>query len=230
MSYEDGIPVNDVERLVAAQVDLQELAQLIAETFATMTFQHGFVHSDPHPGNLHVRVVKNGMQSPRIQLVLLDHGIYTRLSTETRLAYTQLWRALITQNDQQLKKASEALGCPFYELFASVIVQRRYSDIMNKQQRFSFKKRLGTQYDGKENREQTDAQVREDAMLYANDILEIFNEVNRDLLLVIKTNNYLRTIDQRLGSTGNTIRVVNRISWQVYRGEVLASAGKAIYS
>ena len=36
----------------------------------------------------------------------------------------------------------------------------------------------------------------------------------------MKTNNYLRAIDRRLGNPVNTFAVVNDISWQVYRADV----------
>lgn len=51
--------------------------------------------------------------------------------------------------------------------------------------------------------------------------MEIFGKVNRDLLLVLKTNNYLRTIDMRLGSPGNSFFTINDISWSVYKEEIL---------
>jgi aarF domain-containing kinase len=39
-----------------------------------MIYEKGFVHSDPHPGNMFVRKKKNGKD---LELVILDHGIYT---------------------------------------------------------------------------------------------------------------------------------------------------------
>lgn len=56
-----------------------------------MIFRAGFVHSDPHPGNLFVRKDKLG----NLELVLLDHGIYTTLSTDVRIAYNKLWRGIL---------------------------------------------------------------------------------------------------------------------------------------
>lgn len=103
--------------MVQEGYDLRTVASLCSQAFTKMIFEDGFVHADPHPGNLLIRKDQHGA----LQLVLLDHGVYTRLSTETRHAYTELWRALLSQNDQQLKESSTRLGCPFYELFASVI-------------------------------------------------------------------------------------------------------------
>ena len=48
-----------------------------------------------HPGNLHVRThTSDGKKD--IQIVLLDHGIYTELKEETRISYNKLWRGILT--------------------------------------------------------------------------------------------------------------------------------------
>ena len=44
--------------------------------------------------------------------------------------------------------------------------------------------------------------------------------IKRELLLVMKTNNYLRAIDRRLGNPNNTINVVNEVTWSVYQKDV----------
>ena len=58
-----------------------ELARLISETFCEMMFIHGYVHCDPHAANMLVRKGQDG----RMQLVLLDHGLYRELSDGFRL-------------------------------------------------------------------------------------------------------------------------------------------------
>jgi hypothetical protein len=45
--------------------------------------------------------------------------------------------------------------------------------------------------------------------------------MKRELLLLFKTNNYLRAIDLRLKSPGNTFTLINKITWQVYKDEIL---------
>lgn len=44
--------------------------------------------------------------------------------------------------------------------------------------------------------------------------------IKRELLLVLKTNNYLRAIDRRLGNPTNTFNTINEITWDVYWKEV----------
>ena len=95
MSFEEGIPINKVTSLRNNQIDLKTVANLVNHAFAEMIFQHGFVHADPHPGNLLVRKGLGGSH----ELVVLDHGVYTELKGDTRLSYTELWRAMLTQNN-----------------------------------------------------------------------------------------------------------------------------------
>lgn len=44
----------------------------MSKLYGEMIFKHGFVHSDPHPGNILVRKMKNGST----EIILLDHGLY----------------------------------------------------------------------------------------------------------------------------------------------------------
>ena len=44
--------------------------------------------------------------------------------------------------------------------------------------------------------------------------------IKRELLLVLKTNNYLKAIDKRLGNPTNTFNTINEITWDVYWTEI----------
>ncbi|GAB6856130.1 ABC1 kinase family protein [Microbacterium xylanilyticum] len=49
-----AIKINDVEALRAAGIDPAEVARVFAEVMFDQVFTHGFVHADPHPGNIFV--------------------------------------------------------------------------------------------------------------------------------------------------------------------------------
>jgi aarF domain-containing kinase len=80
----------------------------IGEAYSEMIFRHGYVHCDPHPGNILVR--KD--QESGVEIVLLDHGLYAvceflcpltyhkflhlqDLSEQFRVDYANLWLAII---------------------------------------------------------------------------------------------------------------------------------------
>ena len=50
----DGIPVNAMQRLRAAGIDIPKLARDGVEIFFTQVFRDGFFHADMHPGNIFV--------------------------------------------------------------------------------------------------------------------------------------------------------------------------------
>ena len=99
MSFERGIPATHVKEMHAQGIDLKKAAKIISEAFSFMIYEKGFVHSDPHPGNIFVRPITKSDGTKDLQIVLLDHGIYTNLTNEVRLGYTKLWRGILTQNE-----------------------------------------------------------------------------------------------------------------------------------
>ena len=50
-----------------------QVSQKIAKLYSEMIFFRGYVHCDPHPGN----VLVNKDDQGRVEVVLLDHGLYT---------------------------------------------------------------------------------------------------------------------------------------------------------
>ena len=73
MEYIEGIHINDVENLKKAQMDFVGISTKISQMYADMIFKYGYVHCDPHPGNVLVRKSSSGKE----EIVLLDHGLYT---------------------------------------------------------------------------------------------------------------------------------------------------------
>jgi len=67
-----GIPVNDLEALKRAGIDLRVLSERGVEIFFTQVFRHNFFHADMHPGNIFV--------SPQGQYMAVDFGIMGTLS------------------------------------------------------------------------------------------------------------------------------------------------------
>lgn len=215
MSFEKGIPATSVQKMHEQGIDLKKCARVISETFTHMIFKEGFVHSDPHPGNIFVRPKAQADGTQDVEIVLLDHGIYTELSDEVRHAYTKLWRGMLTQNEPKIKEASKELGADFFELFAAMISGRQYEDVMDTENAYRMKTRLGEKHD-----EESRKKRKEFAMANNQQIVDILDSLRRELLLVLKTNNYLRAIDKRLGNPNNTYNTINNTTWEVYCGEM----------
>ncbi|CAB0007786.1 unnamed protein product, partial [Nesidiocoris tenuis] len=53
-------------------IDRFEVSDKLGKLYSEMIFRKGYVHSDPHPGNILVRKTPSGTA----EIVLLDHGLY----------------------------------------------------------------------------------------------------------------------------------------------------------
>jgi aarF domain-containing kinase len=53
------------------------------KAFAEQIFLTGFVHCDPHPGNLFVR--RNPLKPSEPQIVILDHGLCIEMGEKFRV-------------------------------------------------------------------------------------------------------------------------------------------------
>lgn len=72
MEFVDGGQVNDLEYIKEHNINPLEISDKLGKLYSKMIFINGFVHSDPHPGNIFVRKAKRG----DCDIVLLDHGLY----------------------------------------------------------------------------------------------------------------------------------------------------------
>lgn len=92
MTFEEGISVANLKEMKEKKVPFKQVSERISEAFVKMIFVEGFIHADPHPGNMKVRFNE---ENDELELVLLDHGIYAEISDSTRLSYTKLWRGIL---------------------------------------------------------------------------------------------------------------------------------------
>ena len=86
---------------------------------------------------------------------------------------------------------------------------------MDESRKLQLKSRLKDRHD-----EATKNERRNAAWKLEKQIAETLRDMNRDLLILMKTNHYLRAIDIRLGNPTNTFTQVNEVTWKVYKNEV----------
>ena len=94
-----GIPVSDVARLAAADIDLKWLAESGVEIFFTQVFRDSFFHADMHPGNIFVSEPAPG-SSPKIMVV--DFGITSSLSEFDQRYLAENFLAFLNRDYQRV--------------------------------------------------------------------------------------------------------------------------------
>lgn len=108
MEYIDGHKVTNVDYITSHHWHSSEVASQVIQVFSQMIFRHGFVHCDPHPGNVFIR--PNPTRPSEFQLVLLDHGLVRSLDEDFRVVFCQLWKALLNRDSQKLVDCADTLG------------------------------------------------------------------------------------------------------------------------
>uniref|UniRef100_A0A7I4ALG2 Protein kinase domain-containing protein n=1 Tax=Physcomitrium patens TaxID=3218 RepID=A0A7I4ALG2_PHYPA len=125
MEFMEGCKIDDIKSLEKAGVDPKEVASLLAAIFAEMIFCHGFVHGDPHPGNLLVHRDPSRSGKHNFDIVILDHGLYRELGEKFRTNYCRLWRALILLDADEISETGRNLGAGQYARYLPVIFTGR---------------------------------------------------------------------------------------------------------
>ncbi|KAJ2782381.1 hypothetical protein H4R18_002314 [Coemansia javaensis] len=188
MEHVDGSRCDDLAYLRRHGIDPAQVSRAIGRVFAEMTFVHGFLHCDPHPGNLFVRPRSPGATAHghNFELVLLDHGLYRRLPSRFRYEYAEMWRALMRGDVQQIQHWSRRLsGTDLYRVFSAILTGRDWSAIEAKS--------LAGGAPGLDVGALAAQQL--DLLRQVADVLASVPPV---LLLVLKTNDLLNMVNQRL--------------------------------
>ncbi|GJJ72673.1 aarF domain-containing kinase [Entomortierella parvispora] len=190
MEFMVGARIDDLEYLKEHDIKVSEVSKEMARTFSQMIYKDGFVHCDPHPGNLMIRPTPTGSSSPRnFEIILLDHGLYRELTPEFRLDYAHLWTAIIASDEKEIKyRALKLGGTDAYQLFSCILTGRDWSVVQDNQltKKVRTKDEMVKIADGAGNR--------------IAEIADILAKVPRDLLLLFKTNDLLRALDEDLGA------------------------------
>ncbi|XP_055496156.1 aarF domain-containing protein kinase 1 isoform X2 [Leucoraja erinacea] len=83
MEFIDGGQVNDREYMRQNGIDVNEISQNLGKLYSEMIFVNGFVHCDPHPGNV---LVRKAPRTNKVEIVLLDHGLYQDVEIRIKAA------------------------------------------------------------------------------------------------------------------------------------------------
>jgi len=198
MEYVHGIKVTEVDRIASElNVSPHTLVRDVVSMTAEQIFVHGFVHADPHPGNVFVRR-KPGSSSEH-QIVLLDHGLYKELSETVRVRYAKLWRSLVLQDDAAVRAHSLALGVHNWELFAILVLMRPYR---------GGGVGMVLRADSAETRKLTHTLLADPEYGF----WATMKTMPRELLLVLRSQNYMRYLDVATGSPVNRCLTMARVA------------------
>jgi aarF domain-containing kinase len=177
------------------KLDLKEVDKKLFEVFAYQIFTTGFVHADPHPGNIFVRRSK---ESNQLELVLLDHGLYETIPADIRYNLSRFWEAIVLRDYKMMKIYSDKLGVSDHKRFAEILLQKPLE--VNK---FSF----STRYTEKEVN-----YMKKIASQHFDVIMQILNDMPRNLLFIVRNLNIVRAIARDHGDLVDRPKIMARFA------------------
>jgi len=101
-----GVPISQVDRLVAAGVDLEKLSRNGVEIFFTQVFRDGFFHADMHPGNILVSIEPETLG----KYIALDFGIVGTLNDFDKDYLSQNFIAFFRRDYKRVAEAHIECG------------------------------------------------------------------------------------------------------------------------
>lgn len=96
-----GIPISQIDRLVAEGVDLKKLSREGVQIFFTQVFRDGFFHADMHPGNILVSVAPETFG----RYIALDFGIVGTLTDFDKDYLSQNFLAFFRRDYKRVAEA-----------------------------------------------------------------------------------------------------------------------------
>jgi len=101
MEYLDGINISETQKLIDSGCDLYLVAKRGVDLAFKATFQHGFFHADPHPGNIFVL--------PGNVIGLIDFGMMAILSQRDRERLAKLVYFISSRDEKRIARALNEL-------------------------------------------------------------------------------------------------------------------------
>ena len=105
-----AIKITDYDAITAAGIDRSEVAERLLETYLQQIFEDGFVHADPHPGNLFVTPLPTEDGKPTTwKLTFVDFGMVATVPESVRESLRELVIAVGTKDAGRVIKAYQML-------------------------------------------------------------------------------------------------------------------------
>lgn len=196
MACEAGNRLDDLGYLDSNGIDRDEVAATLARIFNEMIFgDDAPLHCDPHGGNIAIR--KNAARrGANFDIILYDHGLYRDIPQALRRSYAKMWLAVIDGDMERMKKyvgEVAGIGEDKFPLFASAITGRDFSVVSS-----SIMKPK------EESEQKTMSGALQEGLLV--DLVQMLGQVPRIILLILKTNDLTRSLDENLQTRQGPVR------------------------
>lgn len=98
----EGIKATNIDKLESLNIDREQLATRIVDTYCQMIFKDGIYHADPHPGNMFIK--------PDGGIVFIDFGAVAQLSSAMKEGIPQFLISILRRDPEMVLNAVKKMG------------------------------------------------------------------------------------------------------------------------
>ncbi|KAJ9118281.1 hypothetical protein QFC22_004192 [Naganishia vaughanmartiniae] len=194
MEWVKGCRITDRKQIEQWGFNPREVMDTVISCMSAMTFKWGFVHCDPHPGNILVRPHPENPKKPQVA------------------EYCRLWRSLFTLDTKSIEDIALKWGIQLpVDLFASAILLRPFQ--VDKRRQAAQK--LAEEKPKTEYEQQVELKQKMKTML-ANEAL-----IPRELIFITRNQRMSQANNQTIGSLSPRINITAHWAARGYRDSVL---------
>jgi aarF domain-containing kinase len=186
----EGTSFGKPQELEKKNYNLGNLMNTIVSLFADQIFRTGFIHCDPHPGNIIIRDIAG-----KPQIVLLDHGLYIQSQESFRESYCKFWISMFTLDYETLNSVAKEWGIPDISLFATATLSKPWKE--GQLSHLPSQTKLTDAFD---------AHIQGKERLI--DFLKNLEQMPKELMFVGRNMNIVRANNKALGSPVNRINIM----------------------
>ena len=220
MDYVSGCRPDNLEYLDSHHISRDEVSATLSRIFNAMIFSPGApLHCDPHGGNIAIRHNPARRKPYNFDVILYDHGLYRQIPEKLRVDYAHLWLAVINADEPSMRKyAYEVAGITEHQfpLFALAITGRDY--------RVVTRKEVSTSARNNEEKEAISEALSEGML---QQLIQMLGKVPRIILLILKTNDLTRSLDEGLQTRQGPVRTflilakyASRTVWEEQKAKI----------
>ncbi|CCK73508.1 Cqd2p NDAI_0G05250 [Naumovozyma dairenensis CBS 421] len=210
MEYVGGKRLDDLKYLDDSNISRAEVSACLSHIFNNMIFTPNVgIHCDPHGGNLAIRYRDNSKKKlswkdkilgnwgdnksenrHNFEIILFDHGLYRYPTTQMRRDYAKFWLALLDQKQDKMKyyaKKFAYITDEEFPMLAAAITGRSIDTALH--------------LDISKKRSQEEMDVMSEGIIEGTllaDLMGILSKIPSSVLLILKTNDLTRHLDECL--------------------------------
>ncbi|KAI0543536.1 ABC1 family-domain-containing protein [Xylaria curta] len=197
MANESGRRLDDLDYLDSNNIDRDEVSATLAHIFNEMIFgKNAPLHCDPHGGNIAIRKTDKKRGGKNFEIIIYDHGLYRDIPEHLQRSYAKMWLAVIDGDMDAMKQhAHDVAGVTEeqFPLFASAITGRDYTVVSS-----------SILQSRSEEEKKTMGDALQEGLL--SDLVTMLGQVPRIILLILKTNDLTRSLDESLHTRQGPMR------------------------